>query len=126
MHQLRRDDAELGGGGGYQGYYYQPEPYVPAPPPPQPQQHCCGEGCGYDVERAALSKKNKQQQADASSSSWDDTMGAAIGFLVCLAFLLLLMFILSYPVSSAYQYDPATERHNVYFRPNPNVYPYVP
>ena len=125
MHQLRRDDAELGGGGGYQGYYYQPEPYVPAPPPPQPQQHCCGEGCGYDVERAALSKKNKQQQADASSS-WDDTMGAAIGFLVCLAFLLLLMFILSYPVSSAYQYDPATERHNVYFRPNPNVYPYVP
>lgn len=78
----------------------------------------------HDLESAP--RPAVRPPSTTTSTSSDDALSAALGCLICLAFLFLLVFILSYPVSSAYQYDPVTERHNLYFRANPNVYPYAP
>ena len=61
-----------------------------------------------------------------NNNSEDDWLSTAIGCLICIAFLVLFLFILSYPVSGSYRYEPDTDRHHVYFRANPNAYPYAP
>jgi hypothetical protein len=117
-----------------------PDSYIMAPRPlEQPHYYNTyapasgGYGVSYpdnnnnDVEQQRQPLVTRQQSTTAATTTTsDDLMSATIGFLICLAFLFLLVFILSYPVSSAYHYDPSTARHNIYFHANPAIYPYAP